>query len=393
MNHPIRVLQVMTAFGDDAPSQGAAALAKYLDPTEFRVTAVSLRAGPTPTTVADLERVGMKHVCLGMGGFLDGRILPRLVRLMRRVCPDIVHTHAFRSDLWAGLAAKLAGAPVFVSSIRNCEWECFRTEHPFLVARLAMAGSRVATSLATALIAVSEGVREHLVSVQRIPPAKVHVIPNGVDLEGLAQPRPPPALTRTRLDLRPDDILVGTFAVFKPRKGLSYLVEAAREILSRHRRVHFLLAGDGPERDSIEEEVQRRGIEKNVHLLGYRHDGLALMDALDIYVLPSLFEGLPRSVLEAMALGKPVVVTDIGGSREVVQDGNSGLIVPPRDSQRLAAAICKLIESPEIRKAMGAAGRQVVEERFNARVNALAHQELYRELLGARNRGSQAHCT
>ncbi|MFQ5858728.1 MAG: glycosyltransferase [Anaerolineae bacterium] len=386
MRRHIRILQVISAFNNDAPSQGAAALGKYLDPSEFHVTAVSLRAmnGPPSTTVAELARARIEHVSMGMRGFHDLRVLPRLVRFMRQERPDIVHTHSFRADLWAGLASKIAGTSIFVTSVRNQEWDCFRTELSAHIARLAMAGSRIATSMADVLIAVSEGVRDHFVMVQGIPPAKVRVILNGVDLERLYRPESRPPTVRKELDIKPDDILVGTLASFKPRKGLSYLVHAAGEVLSRQRRVHFILAGDGPERGRIEEEVQQRGLAKHVHLLGYRHDAVTLLNALDLYVLPSLFEGLPRSVLEAMALAKPVVVTNIGGSREVVEDSISGLIVPPRDPQSLAEAISTLVESPTLRKSMGEAGRCAVEERFNARVNARAHRELYRELLAAK---------
>jgi len=382
MKRPARILQVNPAFNNDAPSQGAAALAKYLDPTEFHVTAVSLRPRlGLNGTVTELEASGIQHVSLGIDGFFDVRVLARLVQFMRRVRPDIVHTHAFRADLWAGLAARMAGVPIVVSSIRNNDWDCFRTEQPFPVARLAMAGSKIAVSFADILIAVSEGVREHLVSVQKISPVKIRVIPNGVDLERLGRLRSPPQMIRGQLNLAPGTPLVGTLAVFKPRKGLSYLVEAARAVLSRYPYVHFLLAGDGPEREAVEKQIQRLGIARNMHLLGFRDDAIALVDALDIYVLPSLFEGFPRSVLEAMGLGKPVIVTDIGGSREAVRHGASGLIVPPRDPQGLAEAICRLLESPQLRKSMGEAGRQAVQECFNARINAASHQELYRELL------------
>lgn len=314
-------------------------------------------------------------------GFFDLRVLTRLIRLMRMFRPDLVHTHAFRADLWAGLAAKMSRVPFFVTSIRNNEWECFRTEQPFPAAQMAMTMSKLATSLADALIAVSEGVRNHLVNVQKISPAKIRVIPNGLDLERLDRPRSHPSILRRDLNLPPDAVLVGTLAVFKPRKGLSHLIEAARTVVSRSPDVHFLLAGEGPERIQIERQIDRLGLGGRVRLLGFRSDPLALLDALDIYVLPSLFEGFPRSILEAMALGKPVVATDIGGSREAVGHDVSGVVVPPKDSRALAEAIHRLVGAPSLRKSMGEAGRRMVDERFNARVNAEAHEAMYRELL------------
>lgn len=383
MTSRLRVLQINSAFNDEAPAQGAAALARHLDPREFDVTAVSLRPQDDSATTAELRRSGIHHVSLGMKHFLDVRVLHQLIHLMRAYRPNIVHTHAFRADFWAGLAARLCRVPVFVSSIRGQEWDLFQADHPSYVAAVAMAASKCSTSLADILIAVSEGVRHHLVLDQKIPASKVRVIPNGVDLAKLACPRPHPFILRRQLNIPPDADLVGTFAVFKPRKGLAYLLQAARSVVLVHPHVHFVLAGDGPERAALEREVVRLGLGRQVHLLGFRHDAVALMDALDLYVLPSLYEGMPRSVLEAMGLGKAVIVTDIGGSREAVVHNVTGLIVPPQDSDRLAEAICRMIESPTLRKSMGEKGRQVVETRLNAKVNAVRHEELYREL----------HCT
>ncbi len=382
----IRVIQVNSAFNDSAPAQGAAALARYLNSNEFHVTAVSLRglAKSYSTTVADLNSSGIRHISMGMTGFVDMRVLPRLTRYMLAARADIIHTHAFRADLWAGLAAKLAKVPIVVTSIRGNEWDLFRAGQSHLVAQLAIMGSKVATTLADSLIAVSEGVREHLIKVQKISPAKIRVIPNGVDLERLARLRSHATLIRGELNLPRGVPLVGTLSVLRPWKGLSYLVAAAKTVLSRHRQVHFLLAGDGSERHAIENQIRDLGIGENVHLLGYRNDAIALLDTMDIYVLPSLSEGFPRSVLEAMGLGKAVIVTDIGGSREAVRHGESGWVVPPRNSEELAKAICCLLESPRLRQSFGERGRQAVEERFNARVNAQFHEKLYRELLRAR---------
>lgn len=386
MNKLLRVFQINSAFNNDAPAQGAAALARYLNPKEFQVTAVSLRHQQEcdSTTVSELKHSAIEHVSLGMRDFFDGRVLPRLVSLLRKYRPDVVHTHAFRADLWAGLAVKLARIPLFVTSIRNNEWECFRTEHSFPAAQAAMTLSKVSTSLADTLIAVSEGVRTHLIDVQHVSPTKVRVIPNGVDLERLTQPRLCPFVVRRELGVPSDALLVGTLAVLKPRKGLSYLVAAAQEVIARYPQTYFLLAGEGPEHQGLSQQVKKAGLEQRFRLLGYRSDGLAILDALDIYVLPSLFEGLPRSILEAMALGKSVVATDIGGSCEVIEHGQSGLLVPAMNSTALAEAIGQLISSSSMRKCMGEEGKKRVQSCFNARRNAEAHERVYRELLEAK---------
>ena len=379
----LRVFQISSVFNHDAPAQGAAALARYLNPKEFQVTAISLRhqSETDSLTIVELKRSMIEHISLGMKSCFDGRVLPRLFRLMRTYRPDIVQTHGFRADLWAGIAAKLAGIPLFVASIRNNDWECFRTEQSFPAAQGAMLLSKLSTSLADTLIAVSEGVRSHLVDVQHISPNRVQVIPNGVDMERLSMQRPHPSILRQDLGLSPNAVLVGTLAIMKPRKGLTYLIEAAQMVLARHPQTVFLLAGDGPDYPHILQQVKNAGLENRFQLLGYRSDALAILDALDLYVQPSLFEGLPRSILEAMALGKPVVATDIGGSREAVEHRKTGLLVPAKDSTALVEAIGQLVSSSSLRKSMGEAGKHCIQSRFNARVNAKAHETLYRELL------------
>ena len=379
MTPRIRVLQVITAFSNDAPAQSAAVLAKYLDRTMFDVTAVSLRAqpGPPSMTVLDLEHYGIPHTSMEMGGFLDVAGVVRLIRFMRRWRPDIVHSHAFRADLWCGLAGRLTGVPLIVSTIRNHDSQVLRMEHSFLVGRLAALVSRLALALADAVVAVSAGVAEYLTGDQHVPASKIHVIRNGFDFERLTGVRANRDTIRAELGWHAGDVVVGTLAILKPRKGLTYLIQAASLVLSAHPRARFFIAGEGPDREALKAEIVRLGLEERVHLLGQRSDPLALLDLADIYVLPSLFEGLPRSLLEAMAFAKPVVVTDIGGSREVVQHQVSGLIVAPRDATGLAEAISLLVASPDLRRDYGEAGRRAVEQQFDARQTAMAHEVVY----------------
>lgn len=383
----IRVLQVITAFNDEAPAQSAAVLAKYLDRAKFDVIAVSLRAPPglPSMTVQELTRAGIPHASMGMRTFLDIAGIWRLARFIRKWRPDVVHSHALRADIWCGLVGRLAGVPLIVCTIRNHDSQVLRMEHSVLVGRLAAAASRFAVGLADSLVAVSEGVAHYLTSDQRVPAAKIHVIRNGFDFERLTEARASRDGLLGEFGWEAGDVVVGTLAILKPRKGLTYLVQAARDVLSAHPRARFFIAGEGPERQALEAEIARLGLEKRVLLLGQRRDPLALLDLADVYVLPSLFEGLPRSLLEAMAFGKPVVVTDIGGSREVVEHQESGLIVAPRDATGLAGAISRLVASPDIRREYGAAGRRAVERQFDARRTATAHEVVY-DLLATRRR-------
>jgi len=375
----IRVAQVITAFNDDAPAQSAAVLAKYLDSTKFEVVAVSLRAqeGQASKTVLDMEAAGISHTSLGMHGFLDLTGVVRLVQFMRQHRPDIVHSHAFRADFWCGVAGRLTGVPLVVNTIRNHDSQVFRMERSFVVGKTAAGASRLATTLADTVVAVSAGVADYLITEQRVPSSKIHVIRNGFDFGQLTENRPSRSTLRAQFGWQRHDVVIGTLAVLKPRKGLAYLVQAARTVLEVYPHARFFIAGEGPDRSTLEAQIAHLGLREHVRLLGQRDDPLALLEAADIFVLPSLFEGLPRSLLEAMALAKPVVVTDIGGSREVVRHEETGLIVPPRNPGSLAQSLSRLVASPEERRAYGEAGRLAIDQKFSARRTALAHEAVY----------------
>lgn len=378
MTRRIRVLEVITAYSDDAPAQSAAVLAKYLDLTAFEVIAVSLRTPPNrSSTVRILEQAGIPHFSMRMGGFLDLAAVVRLYRFMWRRRPDVVHSHAFRADLWCGLAAKLARVPLIVSTVRSHDQDVLRMEHPFPMGTLAAAASRFATGLSDCVVAVSDGVRAYLEQAH-VPADKIRLIHNGFDFERLANDGAGRAAVRAAQGWSEDDIVIGTLAVLKERKGLRYLPEAAKLVLASHPSARFFVAGEGPGRAALEAAVEGLGIQDRFHLLGQRSDPLALLGAADIYVLPSLFEGLPRSLLEAMAMRKAVVVTDIGGSREVVRDGVSGFVVPPRDVVSLAGAISRLAGSQALRIACGDAGERTIRQQFDARRTAAAHETIYR---------------
>lgn len=388
MTRRVRILQVITAFSDDAPAQSATVLAKYLDRSRFDVRAVSLRrlTGAPSMTVAELARAGIPHESMQMGGFLDLTAVARLVRLMRRWRPDVVHSHAFRADVWCGLAGHIAGVPLIVNTIRNHDSQLFKMEYSFVVGRLATVASWMALRLADAVVAVSGGVADYLAVERRVPTEKIHVIRNGFDFERLVGHADGRAAVRAEFGWRDEDTVVGALAMLKARKGLSYLIQAAHQVVSASARVHFFIAGQGPDRTALEAEIARLGLQDRVHLLGQRGDALSLLEAADIFVLPSLFEGLPRSLLEAMALAKPVVVTDIGGSREVVRHRETGLIVDPRDASGLAGAIGRLIDSLALRQEYGEAGRRSVQERFDARRTAEAHEAVYSQPVRRPNR-------
>lgn len=227
-------------------------------------------------------------------------------------------------------------------------------------------------------VAVSREVERGLAGTPLFPARKIEIIRNGIRLDAFASP-PAPSL-RPALTGGTGAPVVLTLARLDPQKGLSDLIRAARRIPG----VVFAVAGDGPERTRLEAEALAGGVADRFRLLGHRVDVPALLEACDVFALPSLYEGLPVSVLEAMAAGRPVVATSIGGTDEAVRDGETGLLVPPRDAEALAAAIARLLSDPALARRLAGAGRELVEKEFSAERMVRETAGLYERLLAGR---------
>ena len=300
--------------------------------------------------------------------------LVRLVRILRAERADVVHTHtALAANVLARIAGRLAGAQV-VSHLH--------IENHFRPQRLPAAVLRlldnVTVRLSARVIAVSESTRDALVC-QGYPASRIEVIPNGIDLVAEGRPRRPGL--RAELGIPERVPLVGEVARLCAVKGQRELIEAMKEVPD----AWLLLVGADLEQGGAYERELRAaaataGVDGRVVFAGYRGDAGDLIDELDVFALPSWTEGMPLVALEAMAHGKPVVATPVGGTGEVVVDGVTGTLVPVRDPQRLAAALRALIADPERARAFGAAGRDRVREQFSATETVSRVLAIYEEL-------------
>jgi len=288
----------------------------------------------------------------------------RLQRLLRKLDVDLLHTHVHVAAAVLGRAAARAAGRVVVSHLH--------IENHFRRSRLARAPlvalDNASARLCAQLIAVSDATRVAF-ERQGFPADLLETIHNGVDITAVESA--PPANIRRALGL-PDDVPalchVGRLAAVK---GQRELLEAVAALRARGSQLHAVfVGGDLESGGAYTAELDRRardlGIADVVHFLGFRADAAAIVRELDVLVLPSLVEGLPLVVLEAMALGRPVVATAVGGTPEAVDDGRTGLLVPPRDVGALADAVATLIDDPDLRGRLGRAGRARVAERFDA---------------------------
>jgi glycosyltransferase involved in cell wall biosynthesis len=226
-------------------------------------------------------------------------------------------------------------------------------------------------------IAVSEDVAASVLKNFRAPRRRVFTIPNGVDTERYGQPIDRAAVRR-RVKVPVDAQVLIVVAKLMEQKGHAVLLRALPPLLERFADLHVLLVGDGPLRGALAESIAGQAGAARIHLAGNRRDVGDLLAASDLFVLPSLWEGLPMALLEAMASGLPVVATRVSGSAQVVVDGESGVLVPAGDAERLGEAIGALLDDPALARQLGRAARERVEGSYSARAQAARHAELYR---------------
>jgi len=281
----------------------------------------------------------------------DGITLLRLVCFMRKHRIDIVHTHSSKAGILGRLAAWLAGVPVILHTIHG--WP-FHSYQAWPVRQFYIWLERLAARVTTRLIAVSAATRRKGEDNKIGKPSQYQIVFPGTDLNAFA-----PGNKATRQSVRqefglaPNTLLVGMVACLKPQKAPLDFICAANTVLKKIPTARFLLVGDGQEREAVETEIHRLGIEKQIILAGWRKDIPRLMQAFDLLVLSSLWEGLPCVLAQAMASGVPVVATNVEGTREAVEDGKTGKLVPPREPENLGQAIIELLRDEATRLSMG----------------------------------------
>ena len=364
---PLRIAFVNTSLDIGGIERQMLALAEGLPRDRFTVEFVLLRKAGTHAPAAralgvtvhvlGFERLGEGHLAL-----LPLRLLRRVrhiaqfVALVRRRRYDVLDAWQYQSYVLCGLTRPLTRVPVLVVGRRTLSESAPRSGRPWpLIARLA-------TRAADAVVANAEAVRQDVARRERLNPSRIRVIRNGVEPAERSPARR--AAARARWGVEDGDLVVGCVANFRPEKALERLVRVAEAVSPSAPTVRFVVVGDGPARESLAHFVAARGLSDRVILHGHEPDARALLDGMDIVVHPSDAEGLPNAVLEAAAAGLPIVATDVGGIREILEDRRSGLIVRPRDERALADGLTELIRSPELRATFGQRARRHVRAAF-----------------------------
>jgi glycosyltransferase involved in cell wall biosynthesis len=302
----------------------------------------------------------------------------RLARAMRRFRPDVVNPHLFRSTVVTAPLARAFGLAVVETYHGREGWRLGRS-------RFAFWPDRLVGRLLDRVIAVSEAARDFLVRVKGYPPGRVVVVPNGRDLTAL-RPGGARLAVRKELGLDVGAPVVAAVGRLEAQKGHAYLLAAWPAVRAQAPGARLLVVGDGSLRAALERQARALGIADSVLFTGFRDDVPRLLEAADVLALPSLYEGLPLTAIEAAAMARPVVATAVDGTPEVVRHGATGLLVPPADPRALAEALATLLRDPDRAAALGRRGRAWVLERFGLAAHVQATAAVYRDVARERRR-------
>jgi glycosyltransferase involved in cell wall biosynthesis len=352
----LNVLQVCDHLGwEGSRMHGVKRLFAWMiprfDPERYDVSLVSLRK--KDLSEETLESFGVDITYLHKSKF-DPATLPALLKVIDRKRIDILHLHGYGATTFGRLAGAMRRLPTILHEHANL------TDTPWFQ-KVADAALEPATDIA---IAVSRSTADFVIGARRIPPAKVKVVYLGVPLEEFSRLRPAGEVraAREELGIAPADFAVGTVTRLHESKGNSYLVDAARLVLDERPRARFFVVGEGPLREGLERQAAALNIGDRFTFVGFARDVPRVVSAFDVSVFPSLWEGTPLTVFEALAMGKPIVATDADGLLDVLTDGHDAIIVPKRDARALADGIIRTIDEPETCARIGAAaaitGRQ-----------------------------------
>ena len=361
----IKVLQLVEGFSFGGAETKLLELVKHMDTNRFETTVISFGLGD------EIKELFMQLNCrvftFERKRQFDFALLRQVQDFIRDEEIDIVMTTLFYADVIGALAGHKGGAKGVFSweTISSPKW---LVPHRFWAYRYAI-------RKADKVISVSKATADWLIKKRKVNPNKVMIIPYGVNLEKF-NPKVK-TITRTDIGVNKEDMVIGQVSRLTEQKGHTYLIDAATRVVTEIPNAKFVLVGDGPLRSRLEDKVRARGLQDHFVFLGFRQDVPEILPLFDVFTLPSLYEGLPNVVLEAMACGLPVVATPVDGTKEAVVDERTGYLVPVGDTADLSHKLIKMCSNDALRLKLGLAGRGRVEDDFSLDGQVRKFEKLY----------------
>lgn len=384
---PVPILHIITRLIIGGAQENTMYTAALLDGSRFRVEVIS---GPQTGSEGSLiEEVRHRGVALTILPELVRQVSPvndlrALVKLTRRIKAQgyaVVHTHSSKAGVIGRLAARLANTPIIIHTVHG--WSFHQHMHPWLKNTYILL-ERLAASFSDAIIVVASPDIEKGLRAGIGRPDQYHLIRSAIPLEVFDPEKVDRQAARRKLGIAPDTLVLGNVGRFSPQKNPLDWVRVASMVAQELPDCRFLLVGDGPLRAEVEALISASNLFERTTLTGLRRDVPDMLAAMDVFLLTSLWEGLPRVIPQAMAMGIPVVANRANGTAEALLHGASGYLCPPDDLDCLAAGCLELLRDPERRRSMGARGRAYAIEEFDLKEMVSQIADLYDELLAQR---------
>jgi len=384
MSAKFKVIHIITRLDKGGSAENTFLTLKGLDKSRYEV---SLIAGPVDDPSQDrrdqIEESGVRYIQVpqlrrNIHLFYDFTALLKIYRFLKREKPDIIHTHTSKAGLLGRLAARLARVP---SIIHTPHGHVFFGYFGALKTRMFILFEKLASRITDKIVALTPREKTDYLSYKVTQKDKLVVIPSGIELHKYQHaPREERSKLRKELGIAEHSAVVGTAGRLVPVKGPQFLLQAFKQVISEHPETYLVFAGDGPLRKSLEKNAVDMDLAKDIIFAGWRDDMARVLSVFDIFCLPSLNEGMGRVLVEAMALGKPVVASDVGGIPDLIIPGKNGFLVPPRNPGELSRQILFLIKNREEAAKMGRTGKEMVSA-FSDEIMVKKIAELYEKAL------------
>lgn len=383
----IKVFHIITKLELGGAQQNTLFTVEHLNRTEFDVGLITNDKGELineSKKIPNLKTYYIPQFVREVSILKDLRTLYQLFKILKKEKPYIIHTHSSKAGILGRLAGKLSGVPIIIHSIHGFGFTPLQNS---LARNFFITLERLTTTITTHFIAVSEANIELGLKLGIIKNRNdVTLIRSGIDIAEFSNVKVDVKKKKSEIGILEDESVVGMVACFKPQKDVLTFISSAKIVSDSIPNVKFVIAGDGEERKKIERFIKELDLEEKVILLGWRRDIPELMKIFDVFVLTSLWEGLPRVFLQAMASELPIVATSVDGAPEVVKDGINGFLLKPKDSKGIAEKVIYLLKNKNTAKEMGKKGASFLYDEFDIHKMVNKQEELYKKLIAKTNK-------
>ncbi len=379
----IKIVRMITRLDLGGAQQSVLHLCRQLDPSLFEQVLITGEGGllfDEPNKISALKHYVVPELTRSIGlsaASKDFQTIRQMQKIIRKESPDIVHTHTPKAGTIGRWAGFLAGVPKIVHTFHGFGFGHFT---PFLSRFFFLTIERLNSLISDQLVFVSQKQLDQAIRWRLMAPQKGRLIRSGVDFSSWPPPIEKKVEKRNEWGLLGTDKIVGIVASMTPAKALHYFIEVAQKIAQNVGAAKFLMVGDGPLRDQLEREIRNRHLMERFILTGWRKDVPDLLRTMDVLLLTSLWEGVPKALIEATHAGIPVVAFDVEGVSEIIQDECNGFLIPAKDTDQMAQKTIQLLSNAVLREKMGRSGMKLAEP-FCSTLMLAQHQKLYGDLI------------